>query len=427
MKTRPVGEGGPKEGDQKSEGKNKNEKDEKKLHPYAPKNKLRTEGVRELKYDRYSATSFANFEKDLRLVAGQEFGDLFGYVIEGTMPPENLPEPTSVESIHEDELDTINTVIKSYEDMGTNTTERDQRSLERSRERKERMIQEFGSISDAKRQLMNIALQEKYKAEVKEVISKKKKHETDSPKLYWLIRRNMSEESTDKVKEHLAEEWDESEKLQDPVELWKAIKLTHTAYSTRNPFQDKQQLRQAYADMKMHSGETLLNMKVRFTTAIRAIESVGITVHSEEDQAADFIAKLDTRWASLKTQLANDYLRNVSSQPKTLMDAYLVAAAWKVVLTTSTGQTSTVFATTLKTRVEKKKNHGETGNKSNQDHDTVVARAPKGGCHLCGGPHYLKECPQKEELKNYRLALNSQVPGLSRQEQRLQAQRRGLT
>jgi len=42
------------------------------------KDKLRTEGVSLLRYDRYSATSFVNFETDLRLVAGVEFGDLFG-------------------------------------------------------------------------------------------------------------------------------------------------------------------------------------------------------------------------------------------------------------------------------------------------------------------------------------------------------------
>ena len=88
------GSSGPKDkgGDQpKPEDKKKNER----VFPFATKNKLRTEA---LKYDRYSATSFANFEKDLRLVAGQEFGDLFGYVIEGSMSPEDLPEPTSVES-----------------------------------------------------------------------------------------------------------------------------------------------------------------------------------------------------------------------------------------------------------------------------------------------------------------------------------------
>jgi len=55
------------------------------------KDKLRTEGVSQLKYDRYSATSFVNFETDLRLMAGVEYGDLFGFVVDGKYPPEQLP------------------------------------------------------------------------------------------------------------------------------------------------------------------------------------------------------------------------------------------------------------------------------------------------------------------------------------------------
>jgi len=209
----------------------------------------------------------------------------------------------------------------------------------------------------------------------------------------------MSEESTDKVKEHLAEEWETSEAQQDPVELWKAIKLTHTAYSTGNPFTDKQQLRQAYSDMKMHAGETLLNLKLRFTTALRAMEAVGINIPSDEDQASDYIAKLDSRWASLKTQLANDFLRGVSSQPKTLMDAYLLAASWKVVLTTPSGQTSTVFATTLKTHVDTKGKNNKTQDQGGKKNTDQEKKAPKGGCHLCGGPHFVKVCPEKRAFR----------------------------
>jgi hypothetical protein len=61
------------------------------------------------------------------------------------------------------------------------------------------------------------------------------------------------------------------------------------------------------------------------------MESLKMIVSPEDEQATDFIQKLDNRWASLRSQLANDYLRNVSSQPKTLMDAFVLASitgAW---------------------------------------------------------------------------------------------------
>jgi len=391
----------PKE--KKGDGKRDDKKQQ--THPHAARNKLRTEGVTELKYDRFSATSFANFEKDLRLVAGQEFGDLFGYVIEGVMPPEELPEPTSVESNYEDELHVVYEIIKSYEDMDPDSlTEREQRAKERAVERKEWMIQEYTNMSAAKKTLKNIALQEKYKAEVKEAISRQKKFQNDAPKLYWLIRRNMSEESTNKIREHLKEEWEESERQQDPVSLWRAIKLTHTAYSTGNPFTDKQQLRQAYSEMKMYPTETLLNLKLRFTTALRAMEAVNIDIPSEEDQASDFVAKLDQRWASLRSQLANDFARGIrGSQPKTLMEAYILASQWKVVVTNSQGQSSTVFATSIapkkagKDDQNDKKGEKKGGGKEEAKNKTEKI-SPKNGCHLCQGPHFMKDCPLKVEF-----------------------------
>ncbi len=88
--------------DKKEESK-KSDESKKSSHPVAPRSKLRTEGVTELVYDRYSATSFTNFERDLKMVAGQEYGELFGYVLQGMRPPENEPIPTSVELQMEEE------------------------------------------------------------------------------------------------------------------------------------------------------------------------------------------------------------------------------------------------------------------------------------------------------------------------------------
>ena len=292
-----------KKGQQEKSKAEKGEKGDKKQassHPIAPKNKLRTEGVHELKYDRYSATSFANFERDLRLVAGQEFGDLFGYVLEGRMPPDNIPIPFSLEVEHEDKIATLKATIDRIQDIPPDLqTIRQRDELEDAEVTRAELIQEWNDMSEAKKQLMNLQLQEAFKAQMIDAVSNKNKHKENAPKLYWMIRRNMSEESTDKIKEYLAGEWEESEKTQDPVALWQAIKFTHTAYSTGNPFTDKQQLRQAYSEMRMHSGETLMNLKLRFTTAIRAMVASNVDIPSEADQAADFISKLDSRGGQL--------------------------------------------------------------------------------------------------------------------------------
>jgi hypothetical protein len=83
-----------------------------------------------------------------------------------------------------------------------------------------------------------------------------------------------------------------------------------------------------------------------FNTALRAMGSLKMTIALDENQAADFIAKLDQRCSSLKTQRGDDYIRDMTSaQPKPLMDAYQLAAGWKVIITNPNSMTSTVFAT----------------------------------------------------------------------------------
>ena len=187
------------------------------------KDKRRTEGVSLLRYDRYSATSFVNFETDLRLVAGVEFGDLFGYVVEGKHPPEELPEPRSLE-------DDLETARKEIQDailiLQTLPTPHSQEIVDKIVEldmKETNLVDTYDSMTTAKKTLLNLKLAEDYKAELKEAASKKSKYRADKPKLYWLIRRNMSEESVDKIKEHMGDLWEQSERDQDPVALWKSI------------------------------------------------------------------------------------------------------------------------------------------------------------------------------------------------------------
>jgi len=226
----------------KPEESSKESKDSKKQETSvnkSSKDRLRTEGVSQLKYDRYSATSFVNFETDLRLVAGVEFGDLFGYVVEGKYPPEELPNPRSLE-------DDLETACKEIEDsiliLQALPTPHSQDILEKIAELqiKENMLNDtYNSMSAAKKTLLNLMLVEDYKADLKEAASKKSKYRADTPKLYWLIRRDMSEESTDKIKEHMGATWEQSERNQDPVQLWSAIKTTHTAFNSGSKFFDQ--------------------------------------------------------------------------------------------------------------------------------------------------------------------------------------------
>ena len=158
----------------------------------------------------------------------------------------------------------------------------------------------------------------------------------------------------------------------------------------------------------MHSGETLVNLKLRITTALRAMESTGVDIPSDSDQASDFVAKLDHRWSSLKTQLANDYIRGLRNQPQTLMEAYVLASNWKVVVTSTNGSTSTAFATSVSSKFKNlakndngkspTKNKDTTGGDKDGEGEKKIGEN-KTGCHLCGDNHYMKDCPYRNEAK----------------------------
>ncbi len=114
------------------------------------------------------------------------------------------------------------------------------------------------SLDEEEIKMINRALEKKYDAELKEEAEMRKKIKENSPKLYLLIRRNISELS---LKELAGMEWDEKELKQDPIEQLNSLKETHTAYSIGNPHPEKQALRQAYADLKMTTGTTTRNKK----------------------------------------------------------------------------------------------------------------------------------------------------------------------
>ena len=148
-------------------------------------------------------------------------------MIEGSLPPNNLPIPKSVDSKREEGTDSIKNhigvlqlIVDAYRTLEQEV------ELQALKKKLKRAEEDHSKISKATMDLMDMALQEGYKAEVREVIANKKKREQNSPKLYWLIRRNLSEESTDKLKEYLGVEWENSERSQGPVRLWNAMKDT---------------------------------------------------------------------------------------------------------------------------------------------------------------------------------------------------------
>ena len=175
----------------------------------------------------------------------------------------------------------------------------------------------------------------------------------------------MSEESVEKIKEQLGDLWEQSERDQDPVALWKTIKVTHTAYNTGALFFDQSSLNKGYNEIKMLRGETLISLKTRMTTALKATESLGMIIPDDVQQAQDFIEKLDQRFRNLRSTLENAVTMERDTPPKNLLEAFRLASKWKVEYTTPDGNVVTTFATSAYTPKpnggEKGKNDGKKG------------------------------------------------------------------
>jgi len=127
------------------------------------------------------------------------------------------------------------------------------------------------------------------KAELKSHSTEKLKRKQDKIKLYWLIRSLLSPESLDAVKQHMLQRWVTLEATKDPLDLWTAIKATHTTYSTGIKEIDEARARKAYENLRQWNGETLTSFKDRMEVYLRSMESLGLSDPSGGQQAADFL------------------------------------------------------------------------------------------------------------------------------------------
>ena len=220
---------------------------------------------------------------------------------------------------------------------------------------------------------------------------------------------------------------------QDPLELWRIIKNTHVRGRTGIDMIDQVHVDEAYNSLRMRSGESLPEYKLRFDRAVRAREHANLTKIDEKRQTIDFILKADdSRFAEMKKDLHNSSILGQSSYPTNLADAMRVMSNYLGAKSSGNSQhhSATVFvscATNIsngkKPICDKKKPHGAASSKSskpeadanrnnnsnssssrnNSDNDKKKNQRKNQGCFLCNGDHFAKDCT---ELNFCREALN---------------------
>ena len=142
----------------------------------------------------------------------------------------------------------------------------------------------------------------------------------------------------------MLEEHSKLELSQDPLTLWTAIKATHTSYSTGLKAADDAKARRMYSAFKQGKDETLTEFKEKHESIIRSIESLGLSVPPDDQQAADFLEKLNEKYGRRRLILENN-ARMGGPYPKTLFEAYRIISELAD-LPTINATSSSVFATT---------------------------------------------------------------------------------
>src|SRR5690606_10041492 len=116
----------------------------------------------------------------------------------------------------------------------------------------------------------------------------------------------------------------------DILTVWSIIEETHHKGRSGLPVKDRINTKEHFEELKQLPGQSIVTFLEEFKETIKALEAVGVTKLPDEDLAYSFLKKLDDRRSERKLEeLENIVLSTWRHLPRTLEDAYKVAAQWK--------------------------------------------------------------------------------------------------
>ena len=162
-------------------------------------------------------------------------------------------------------------------------------------------------------------------------------------KMYMALYERLHEDTVKKLSESPL--WNDIDEKHDPKGLMEELTRVQMMCSTGNIRQDRHKTRMAYNSLQQHEKESLMDYYIRTQRVISNQVAVGQTPDKEEDQAIDFIYKLDRKtfqdliskmdWEEAsEIRKHQDALKEdqeaifKSAYPNTLNDAYQRAKAY---------------------------------------------------------------------------------------------------
>ena len=238
-----------------------------------------------------------------------------------------------------------------------------------------------------------------YLEQVKLTVGRRSEMAREMTRMFGALLGSIGEESMMRLEGH--PEWDITSTSYDPVRLWALMKSTHIGSATGIKSEDRSTARRQYEELRQGKTEPVSAFCQAFVHAVARLSEVKVDL-PQEDQAADFLAKLDeARFGSLRSEIRSAAVRGIKEAPATLSDAMRITVAWAGHDDDGKVEGSSIAAA-------KSSPPEEAGEHKVSDEATSTSvfmgkkSVPKGRCKICKElGHYMADCSYLDEFAEY--------------------------
>jgi hypothetical protein len=195
-----------------------------------------------------------------------------------------------------------------------------------------------------------------YQEMIKVRLKKVATYNENKPKVYAIIWGQCTNSMQHKIRED--KEFATYDIEKDPLKLWGRVQeiLLTGAGQFQNATKLKLEAKRDFDRLRQYKNESVGDFYQRYIVEQQALEASEIDLPPDDEQAIDFINKLDViRFASLLSDLENATLAGRDEYPKNLNEAMTRAINYKVVISRFNGMenTAVVYTTTADKNIAK--------------------------------------------------------------------------
>jgi hypothetical protein len=207
--------------------------------------------------------------------------------------------------------------------------------------------------------------------------------------LFFEIWDAVCDQSQSMVIEHFGLEWTRVLTRRDPLELWMAVKATHTAVTSGVKAIDRMAAVNAFNSMRQHRNEDVCKWLERYRGGLDMLKAAGLPVPPEDIQAVELLSKTTGKYSDCF--LEYDRSLRICRDPaeiavKNLDEAYMMLNRYAARIRNVQQQPS-LASFPVQSQLAVTNNHAAKKDKGKDPKKSTLK------CWKCGGPHKKSDCP----------------------------------